>query len=62
MSDRQESMGMSAGEFVTALWRGGSTYMLNEQTGHTNNGAAPPVHHEDNAFPSCPGCRKEGWA
>jgi hypothetical protein len=54
-------MGMSAGEFVTALWRGGSTYMLNKQTGHTNDGAAPYVHHEDNAFQDCSGCKKEGW-
>jgi len=62
MSNEQESMGMSAGEFVTALWRGGSTYMLDDETGHTNDGAAPYVHHEDNAFRGCPGCRKECWA
>lgn len=53
---------MTAASFVRGLWFGGGTYMLDEKTGHTNDGEAPFVHHEDNAFQSCPGCRKEGWS
>jgi hypothetical protein len=54
--------GMSVADFILGLWNGGGTYMAHPETGHTNDGAAPYVHHEDNAFKSCPGCRKEGWA
>lgn len=51
---------MNVGDFVSGLWSGKSTHMMDEDTGHTNDGDG--VHSRDNAFPSCPGCVQEGWA
>lgn len=53
---------MGARDFVFGLWAGGGTHMINEATGHTNDGEYPFRHDEDNAFRSCPGCKSEGWA
>ncbi|MBQ6358462.1 MAG: hypothetical protein IJI97_05835 [Clostridia bacterium] len=52
---------MTAGEFVSGLWSGGGTNMIADN-GHTNDGEYPFTHTEDNAFRSCPGCVREGWA
>lgn len=52
---------MDAEDFVSGLWAGGGTNMIGEN-GHTNDGEYPFTHTEDNAFRSCPGCVREGWA